>query len=1501
MKQYLLLLKSGNFVKSGNVWTSEPINLYANEQYYNYSNTRSRYGVDLIGDRTFVGTEVASPRFGGESSTPLTPRAVYVTDYGEVVSDPATPQLFRFVDTSSRIDILSYRHVFTNVPGSAYPSFNLTMFESDSSTGPWLKTPLSGESNTIFHRDCKPFIKLELDIFDGGIDLNTLGLIFYLEVGIYDPISPVISRRTRNILERFPSWTELYADSVEPATPETALPKSVGGKFLNALVQENLDTVQRNVDLYSVNSFITTADINQLAWIYVTENVNVTINYLAGDGVKLGRVGSISDLLSSRPTDYVFFYNPASRQVLTLRKFQHLTINESKVVQEAVNVFNDFDEFGARVSLPRLYLESNENYKKRILDVSVNPPDSSMEGFKRTLRRELDLWRAYGATPDSNYLGATPIVYEISDLEFTTPYFTDNGVPAQPFRTLVNDINERFPSNFGYVNWGETVWDYGGLELEGLGRLPAQYDVDDSGLVSQAQNGVGDLEDLRISLDPVDTATANFSGYLKISGTTDAAPVNAYSSILIQYSWYFKYRKTVPDYQASLARAALVYEVDLRPHGNHSTPSTFYANLDYNSDSLFKVGNNYFSTHPASPEYNFIRVFDQEGDSIVTFRNKYDNAPYYNSVSATPATTKLNINNATAVRVVFKRTWNQAAQAYQSIATDSFRFAFNKPSLNWIPAPAEGALATVATPNIDPINANILIGSNIYASKLAPFESEKYADSLVLNASNDMTSVSGATINTASLMQNVLLPFDAVLDNIIIDVIRPQNLSLNGSSVASSLVGGRAFDPQSDTDHLVPSSPNIKFRPYNRSNSPTANAAIFESATISFSATPSYLKIESATGQYYPFPQRRFSTFTAQTTPSLFSGFIDQDNNTYKSTDTVNNVFFNQDKFLDNVSVRRASFGLNPNTVYSVTGIEYVSSNPKVKVSSNDDSVVLAQLNSSFNENLEVSVPIYAERLQASEGSYSVGINSGWGYIGQEEYYLYYDPVVQQTTGRFFSLPLQRTPKMAAPIIVEVGSTPYRNIVFEDSATPGKHSFVNVETIIGGNSSNVYLAYKDVRNISIKDTYTGKVLFNNLSTSTNVISPFNAATPLVSGREYEISYQVNQAFHVEKDIFNELTNSYASTLYLSSTPSLSSVYKVVYESAENPAPKAIDLELNQVSNPLTEGFVYASVTDYPFSKVDAHLSPRYITDDRNDFMSLSLVALDSNGNLKPNQTFTISGSNVAATPSTLTVNDNGYGTAVIRYTGPIPATTTSSSLIITGLGSATPGANANSSAQGYQKAIPFSIAKRFRDLPLEIRAVPYRYNLDSDSESKNIILGQVYWNGEPLSGLMEVSWGKARTLYDVFNKTNSYVAGGDIRTGSDGRFTIENAITAGSSLTPGYWLAAIHLKTPTQASALAQAQYPNSFVGAAYDFTRGAGDIVYWYEEYDNVNFINEYTPLPSAFIHQVQSNADIIATPNFVYTYHNPDSLLQLNSTPAWRPPSWVHLRGYDRYQGRM
>lgn len=116
MKRYLLGLRSGDFTKNGNIWVTGSINLYNNQFYKNYSYKRSSTGLDLIGDTTFVGTEVSSPSYDGNHSTPLDQYAVYKTNYGEVVYEPATPTVLRFIDTTSRVDIVSYKHAFTNLP-----------------------------------------------------------------------------------------------------------------------------------------------------------------------------------------------------------------------------------------------------------------------------------------------------------------------------------------------------------------------------------------------------------------------------------------------------------------------------------------------------------------------------------------------------------------------------------------------------------------------------------------------------------------------------------------------------------------------------------------------------------------------------------------------------------------------------------------------------------------------------------------------------------------------------------------------------------------------------------------------------------------------------------------------------------------------------------------------------------------------------------------------------------------------------------------------------------------------------------------------------------------------------------------------------------------------------------------------------------------------------------------------------------------------------------------
>lgn len=141
MKQFIIALRSADFVKSGKSWSTGAIDLYHNKWYTNYSISRSRYGLNAIGDRTFVGTEIledATPTIVIDGSTPVS-----VTNYGEIIQQPevisynifeydqqsgqyyiydliqdSSPfyilepesvdlDLFRFIDTKSRVDILS--------------------------------------------------------------------------------------------------------------------------------------------------------------------------------------------------------------------------------------------------------------------------------------------------------------------------------------------------------------------------------------------------------------------------------------------------------------------------------------------------------------------------------------------------------------------------------------------------------------------------------------------------------------------------------------------------------------------------------------------------------------------------------------------------------------------------------------------------------------------------------------------------------------------------------------------------------------------------------------------------------------------------------------------------------------------------------------------------------------------------------------------------------------------------------------------------------------------------------------------------------------------------------------------------------------------------------------------------------------------------------------------------------------------------------------------------
>lgn len=168
MKSFLLSFNAYDFSKNEKVWTTQVIDLYANNYYTNFSNKRSITGLNVLGDYKFVGTEKtgdvffyinsteysspsylylndspeASPTFlvytdpdfaNYDLATPTVANSVYQTNYGEIVSDIATPDILRFVDTTSRVDIRSFKGAFTNRYGGLEQVFySLNVYESDS-------------------------------------------------------------------------------------------------------------------------------------------------------------------------------------------------------------------------------------------------------------------------------------------------------------------------------------------------------------------------------------------------------------------------------------------------------------------------------------------------------------------------------------------------------------------------------------------------------------------------------------------------------------------------------------------------------------------------------------------------------------------------------------------------------------------------------------------------------------------------------------------------------------------------------------------------------------------------------------------------------------------------------------------------------------------------------------------------------------------------------------------------------------------------------------------------------------------------------------------------------------------------------------------------------------------------------------------------------------------------------------------------------------------------
>jgi len=764
MKTYILVLTNPHFTKSGKVWTSTPIDLYDNTSYKNYSTRRSRYGLNLLSNNTFVGNTILP------NATPSIDGSLFVTEYGEVIRDKdyasnikniyeassnsgdhliyqmtespdgyliLTPvnqaEILRFVDTTSSIDLVGYKTSFINNSSSEPIDFTLQVYESDDfgteDVPLWIPNEVSTATEYLFIKNAKRFIKIEVEFFSElptSFFENTLDFAILIEVMIAETPIPNTHNNTRDIVKKFPSWTRIFEDSFEAATPSLQIPESMGGKFINALVRDDLDNVEALIDYYNLNKSISGADVDQLSWIYSANDSPSGVLSVYGDYVQLSRVSSYSDFISHDINDYVYYYSPVDKTLLTLRLFDEFKINNVKRNQTETLLFNIFDEFGARVGLPRLKMESNSHYKSRILDVYKNLPGVDIDSFKKTLRRELDLWRALGSTPNSDIFSATPNVFDMNDIKKMNKYFKENGNPTDKFVRFVELMNANYATTWGFVDWEKIYWDYAGTDGTGVSYIPFVYDkpiLESTPAFIQA--GVGDLSDLKVSFrkssdfydnkeilnDAIQDDVFKKKAVIKLSGIEKVGDRYVNPKISVDIESYIEY-----SYQSlNSATATIKYLVELDVSG-----TTYYCNIvkTYAND---KSPNDYL------PDRIFDSVTACTRNDLI-FKSKSNNENYVNS-NTSPPISVIPINLITAMRVAFGEfSYDESAyiisghsssnNSWISVSADSPNTKYNSTSYS---NSSSASIQSIATITSNYVNTAIFYGSNMvsYETKVA--------------------------------------------------------------------------------------------------------------------------------------------------------------------------------------------------------------------------------------------------------------------------------------------------------------------------------------------------------------------------------------------------------------------------------------------------------------------------------------------------------------------------------------------------------------------------------------------------------------------------------------------------------------------------------------------------------------------------------------------------------------------------------------------------------------
>lgn len=312
---------------------------------------------------------------------------------------------------------------------------------------------------------------------------------------------------TRNLMAKFPSWMKMAKD-----------PYSVGASFLNVF-GITLEEFEEEMNYVVQNFYIETADVEMVDILYrvpLTQDVvtdfgeasaSVVITYHDGVSNNVTIVDSVRNLyardaflptgLINREDGYLYLRVDMDELVDRESPFQHIEINGARhYAAEFHHVWNAFDEFGFLLGLNRLHLESNESFKNRILDVFKNPGNSTNEGIKNGLARELGL-----SKEDVE-------VFRLDESIYDRELINADGSPSKKMREYAKNINNNLKFTVDSLNLGEAYWQ--SLEEENLGIhfLPHIWDIDNALFETEEfQSGIGFGDDLKVTKPKIGETT----------------------------------------------------------------------------------------------------------------------------------------------------------------------------------------------------------------------------------------------------------------------------------------------------------------------------------------------------------------------------------------------------------------------------------------------------------------------------------------------------------------------------------------------------------------------------------------------------------------------------------------------------------------------------------------------------------------------------------------------------------------------------------------------------------------------------------------------------------------------------------------------------------------------------------------------------------------------------------------------------------------------------------